>query len=136
MHTPSRLTPLSKALLLRQAAFGLALTLPFAAQVHAQEVETESETQAQAQAGKETPATLNLAPTNINSQVLGTTTENTGSYTTGALTIGKGAHSLRETPQSVSIVTRKFMDDKNITTLDQALSKACLLYTSPSPRDS
>ncbi|OLS62235.1 TonB-dependent siderophore receptor [Pseudomonas putida] len=120
MHTPSRLTPLSKALLLRQAAFSLALTLPLAAQVHAQDVEGESE----AKAANGAPATLNLAPTNINSEVLGTTTENTGSYTTGAVTIGKGAHSLRETPQSVSIITRKFMDDKNITSLDQALSKA------------
>ncbi|MDR0278105.1 MAG: TonB-dependent siderophore receptor [Paucimonas sp.] len=120
MHTPSRLTPLSRALLLRQAAFGLALTLPFAAQVMAEDVQAKTEKAA----AEENPKAVNLAPTAINSQVLGTTTENTGSYTTGALTIGKGAHSLRETPQSVSIVTRKFMDDKNITTLDQALSKA------------
>ncbi|MDG9881877.1 TonB-dependent siderophore receptor [Pseudomonas putida CSV86] len=119
MHTPSRLTPLSKALLLRQAAFGLALTLPFAAQAYAQEAEAETE----AQAANGAPATLNLAPTNINSQVLGTTTENTGSYTTGAVTIGKAAQSLRETPQSVTVMTRQLMDDKNLTSLDQVLSK-------------
>ncbi len=117
MHTPSRLTPLSKALLLRQAAFGLALTLPFAAQAYAQEAEAETE------AANGAPATLNLAPTNINSQVLGTTTENTGSYTTGAVTIGKSAQSLRETPQSVTVMTRQLMDDKNLVSLDQVLLK-------------
>ncbi|EGH15052.1 TonB-dependent siderophore receptor, partial [Pseudomonas savastanoi pv. glycinea str. race 4] len=48
-----------------------------------------------------------LAPTAIDSQYLGTATDGTGSYTTGAVSIGKGApQSLRETPQSVSVVTR------------------------------
>ncbi|MCU1725014.1 TonB-dependent siderophore receptor [Pseudomonas sp. 5P_5.1_Bac1] len=189
MHTPPRLTPLSKALLLSRAlrakpslaAIGMALTLPIAAQVQAQEVEfnipaqplagalSELGRQANLQVlfstedvrgktgsavhGRLTPqqaagkllggsglsysvqgdtltlaasdssASVNLAPTSINSHALGTTTENTGSYTTGAVTIGKGAHSLRETPQSVSIITRKLMDDKNLNTLDQVLAK-------------
>ena len=70
---------------------------------------------------------LELGATNINGQMLGATTENSGSYTTGAVTIGKGEHSLRETPQSVTVMTRKMLDDQNLNT--------CLLYTSPSPRD-
>ena len=189
MHTPPRLTPLSKALLMSRAlrarpsfaALGLALTLPLAAQVQAQEAEFNIPAQslgnalnelgrqarlqvlfspedvqgktsgavhgrlsAQQAAGKllagsglgysvqgntltlaaaDSSASVNLAPTSINSQALGTTTEHTGSYTTGAVTIGRSAQSLRETPQSVSIMTRQLMDDKNLNTLDQVLSK-------------
>lgn len=52
------------------------------------------------------------------------TTEGSGSYTTRALTIGKITQSIRETPQSVSVVTRQQMDDKNLTTLDQVMEQA------------
>lgn len=69
-------------------------------------------------------AALDLQPTNVNSSLLGTSTEGSGSYTTGAVTLGKGTASLRETPQSVSVVTRQVMDDKNLTTLDQVLDQA------------
>lgn len=47
--------------------------------------------------------------------------EGTRSYTTRAVTIGKGDQSLRETPQSVSVVTRQRMDDQNLTTLENVL---------------
>ncbi|MFJ4145438.1 TonB-dependent siderophore receptor [Pseudomonas sp. NPDC089734] len=188
MYTPSRLTPLSKALLISRmfrprpamAAIGLALSLPMAAQVQAQEIEfnipaqplssalsqlesqgglrvayspadVEGKTSGAVQ-GKFTPAqaagkllagagltyslqgnvltlsaqsasaAINLAPTAIDSQYLGTTTEGTGSYTTGATSISKGAaQSLRETPQSVTVVTRQVMDDKNLTSLSEVL---------------
>ncbi|WP_454256447.1 TonB-dependent siderophore receptor [Pseudomonas sp. Marseille-Q8238] len=66
---------------------------------------------------------MELGATTVTGAGLGTTTERTGSYTTGAVTIGKSAHSLRETPQSVSIMTRQLMDDKNLITLDQVLAK-------------
>lgn len=49
------------------------------------------------------------------------TTEGTGSYTTRALTIGKMQQSIRETPQSVTVVTRQQMDDQNLVTLEQVL---------------
>jgi outer membrane receptor for ferric coprogen and ferric-rhodotorulic acid len=49
------------------------------------------------------------------------TTEGSDSYTTRALTIGKMTQSIRETPQSVTVVTRKQMDDQNLVTLDQVL---------------
>ena len=68
-------------------------------------------------------SSVNLSPTNIGAQGLGTTTEDTHSYTTGAVTIGKSAQSLRETPQSVTVMTRQVMDDKNLTSLDQVMSK-------------
>lgn len=66
---------------------------------------------------------LELGATNIDGQVLGATTEYSGSYTTGAVTIGKGEHSLRETPQSVTVMTRKMLDDQNLNTIDQVMEK-------------
>ena len=66
---------------------------------------------------------LELAATNVNAQALGATTEGSGSYTTGAVTIAKGAHSLRETPQSVTVITRKMLDDQNLNTIDQVMEK-------------
>ncbi len=119
MHNPSRLTPLSKALMLSQmfrsrpsmAAMGLALCMPMAGQ--AQETAADD---------SNTTGTVNLAPTAIDSHYLGTSTDGTGSYTTGAVSIGKGApQSLRETPQSVSVVTRQVMDDNNLTSLSDVL---------------
>lgn len=53
----------------------------------------------------------------------GTVTEGTGSYTTQAVTIGKSAQSLREIPQSVSVLTRQRMDDQNMTLLETALDQ-------------
>lgn len=60
-----------------------------------------------------------LGATTVNGQGLGATTEGTGSYTTGSTnTATKLALSLRETPQSVTVITRKRMDDQNIQSLD------------------
>lgn len=66
---------------------------------------------------------MQLGATTIEAQMLGATTENSGSYTTGAVTIGKGEHSLRETPQSVTVITRKMLDDQNLNTIDQVMEK-------------
>ncbi|WP_413791761.1 MULTISPECIES: TonB-dependent siderophore receptor [unclassified Pseudomonas] len=66
---------------------------------------------------------MELGATTIEAQMLGATTENSGSYTTGAVTIGKGEHSLRETPQSVTVITRKMLDDQNLNTIDQVMEK-------------
>ncbi|OLU30280.1 TonB-dependent siderophore receptor [Pseudomonas sp. PA15(2017)] len=67
--------------------------------------------------------TMELGETRIDSQELNEVTENSGSYTTGAVTIGKTAQTLRETPQSVTVVTRKLMDDKNLVSLDQVMAQ-------------
>lgn len=82
------------------------------------------------------PATGNameLAPTSINGQRLGATTEGSNSYTTGAVTIGKGEHSLRETPQSITVITRKMLDDQNLNTIEQVMEKTpgITVYDSP-----
>ena len=76
---------------------------------------------------------LNLGATTVTGEHLGVTTDGSGSYTTGAVTIGKGAHSLRETPQSVSVMTRKLIDDQNITTIDQLLEHTPGITTYDSP---
>lgn len=65
---------------------------------------------------------LQLGATTISGQQMGQTTEGTGSYTTGAMqTATKLALSARETPQSVSIITRQRMDDQNMRTLEDVL---------------
>lgn len=51
------------------------------------------------------------------------TTEQTGSYTTRALTIGKMEQSIRETPQSVTVVTRQQMDDQNLTSVEDVIQQ-------------
>lgn len=67
-----------------------------------------------------------LGATNVNaaSNQLGATTDGTGSYTTGmSATASKLNLSLRETPQTVSVVTRQLMDDKKLTSLDKVLEQ-------------
>ncbi|MBC2688676.1 TonB-dependent siderophore receptor [Pseudomonas kielensis] len=67
---------------------------------------------------------LELDTTNINAVGLGTTTENTESYTTGAMSTATRLNlSIKETPQSVSVVTRQQMDDFKLTTLSEAMSQ-------------
>lgn len=76
---------------------------------------------------------MELAPTNVNANRLGATTEGSNSYTTGGVTIGKGVHSLKETPQSVTVMTRKMLDDQNLNTIEQVMEKTpgITVYDSP-----
>lgn len=56
---------------------------------------------------------LELGATTIDSRLIGETTEGTGSYTTGSTrTATKLPLTLRETPQSVTVITRQQMDDQ------------------------
>jgi outer membrane receptor for ferric coprogen and ferric-rhodotorulic acid len=72
---------------------------------------------------------LELGATSIHGQGLGETTENSGSYTTGAMqTATKLPLTLRETPQSVSVVTRKRMDDKAMTSISDVVKSAPGLF--------
>ena len=50
------------------------------------------------------------------------TTEDSGSYAARDVTIGKSAQSLREIPQSVSVMTRTQMDDQGFTRVADALN--------------
>ncbi len=67
---------------------------------------------------------LELDATNISGAALGSTTEGTGSYTTGETTSATRLPlSLRKTPQSVSVVTRQQMDDQNLQSVSQVLGQ-------------
>lgn len=72
-----------------------------------------------------------LGATNVTGQSLGATTEGSGSYTTGSTsTATKMPMSLRETPQSVTVVTRQKMDDQNVQSLDDvARTTTGITYT-------
>jgi outer membrane receptor for ferric coprogen and ferric-rhodotorulic acid len=67
-------------------------------------------------------SSLELGATTISGQALGLRTEDTGSYTTGATTTAtKLPLTLRETPQSVTVVTRQQMDDRGATSVGDVL---------------
>nr|WP_314873912.1 TonB-dependent siderophore receptor [uncultured Pseudomonas sp.] len=192
MPAPHRLSPLGTALLLRHAlrptlsscALGLALAVPYAAQVQAQEMSFDIPSQALASAllsfGKQTDMqilfsqdsvqgrrstgvqgrlepeqalarllqgtgvtysvqgnvvtlgapragndnAMQLGATNITGAGLGSTTEGTGSYTTGETAAATRMNlSLRKTPQSVSVVGRQQMDDQNLQSVSEVLKQ-------------
>lgn len=70
-----------------------------------------------------TPAkALELGSTSITAEGLGATTEHTGAYTTGSMSTATRLNlSIKETPQSISVVTRQQMDDFNLNTLTDVL---------------
>jgi TonB-dependent siderophore receptor len=60
-----------------------------------------------------------------------TATEGSGSYTTDAMSVGsKTAQSIRETPQSVSVMTQQQLQDQALTNLVDALKQAPGIATS------
>ena len=68
---------------------------------------------------------LQLGATTISAQGLGATTEGTHSYTTGSTSSATGLPlSLRETPQSVTVITRQQMDDQGVQSISDALRNA------------
>lgn len=72
-----------------------------------------------------TEGAVELDTVTVLGQMRGATTEDSGSYTTGSTsTATKLNLSLRETPQSVTVVTRQKMDDQNIQTLDEVARTA------------
>ena len=74
---------------------------------------------------QDTGTSLELGATSITGQHLAATTENSGSYTTGVMqTATKLPLTLRETPQTVSVVTRKRMDDKAMTSISDVAQSA------------
>ncbi|WP_168232910.1 TonB-dependent siderophore receptor [Pseudomonas veronii] len=72
---------------------------------------------------EQTPATaLELGSTRVTAESLGATTEHTGAYTTGSMSTATRLNlSIKETPQSISVITRQQMDDFNLNTLTDAL---------------
>lgn len=76
---------------------------------------------------------LEVGATTISAERLGVTTEGSGSYTTGAVTLGKGEQKLKDIPQSVSVMTRKQMDDQNTTKLSEVVKRTPGLTATKSP---
>ena len=67
--------------------------------------------------------TIELGATSINASGFGGTTEGSQSYTTATMqTATKLPLSIRETPQSVTVITRKRMDDQGLNTLQDAVA--------------
>ncbi|MGV6473176.1 TonB-dependent siderophore receptor [Azotobacter vinelandii] len=70
---------------------------------------------------QDTSSALELEPTAVTSVALSPTTENTGSYASPAVSIGKGNKSIKDIPQSVSVITQQRMQDQDITSVSEAL---------------
>ncbi|VVO30226.1 TonB-dependent siderophore receptor [Pseudomonas fluorescens] len=68
-------------------------------------------------------AALQLGVTSIVERSVDATTEGSGSYAARAVTIGKGTHTLKEIPQSITVMTRKQMDDQGLTDLKDAANQ-------------
>lgn len=69
--------------------------------------------------------TLELGVTSVSGQGMGEMTENSGSFTTGLVSVGsKTPVSLKETPQTVSVITRRVIEDKQMTSLPDAMKMA------------
>lgn len=65
---------------------------------------------------------MELGATTVTGVGFGQGDSNPGSYTTGAMqTASKLSLSMRETPQSVSVITRQRMDDQNMRSLEDVL---------------
>lgn len=72
-----------------------------------------------------TDGSLELSPTAITGNALGAVTEGTGSYTTGSSnTATKMPLSIRETPQSVSVITEQRIRDQNMVSLENVIAQA------------
>ncbi|WP_437879811.1 TonB-dependent siderophore receptor [Pseudomonas sp. LRF_L74] len=68
-------------------------------------------------------AALELGATSVNANGVRSTTEGSQSYTTGAMqSATKLPLTMRETPQSVTVITRQRMDDQGLKTLQDAVA--------------
>ncbi|WP_248764791.1 TonB-dependent siderophore receptor [Pseudomonas protegens] len=72
--------------------------------------------------GATSSAALDLGATQISANQLGTITEGTGSYTPGAIaTATRLVLTPRETPQSITVITRQHMDDFALNSIDDVM---------------
>ena len=102
--------PITRSMTLTVGLFSMALSPDLLA-------ETDPET-----APQSTAQALELDATSVSAEGLGVNTENTDSYTTGAMSTATRLNlSIKETPQSVSVVTRQQMDDFKLGTLSEAM---------------
>ncbi|MBB4866283.1 outer membrane receptor for ferric coprogen and ferric-rhodotorulic acid [Pseudomonas nitritireducens] len=75
-------------------------------------------------ANADADSALQMSETIVMGQGMGEMTENSHSYTTGLVSVGsKTPVSLKDTPQSVSVITRQMIDDRQLTTLPDAMRR-------------
>lgn len=105
---------------LRRLLAGTGLTFRF---VTPTTVSLEPETAGAAPAASE-PNVVMLGSVSVTATALDDdmATQGTGSYTTRQVNIGRMGESLREMPQSVSVVTRSQLDDLNLNTVNDAIA--------------
>jgi len=113
----TRLSPLSLHLCL-----GVAAALPTGV-LRAQTPDPMTQ-EAAKDGGIHVPPPMELSATNVESQWLGASTENTGSYAPGTTTMGgKGPQKLREIPQSVTVITDQRLQDQQLRNMDQVMNQ-------------
>ncbi|WP_050577322.1 TonB-dependent siderophore receptor [Pseudomonas cremoricolorata] len=68
---------------------------------------------------------LQLGATTVDglSDTLGNVSEGSRSYTVGQVSVGKAPQSIKETPQTVSVMTRQRLQDQQLTTLGKTLQQ-------------
>lgn len=66
---------------------------------------------------------LELGPTTVTGSQSSATTEGTGSYAARGATLMKGSQSLKDIPQTITVMTRQQMDDQRLDTVDEVLSR-------------
>ena len=97
----------------------LAAAISIALSVMSQTAVAETDTSASDEEAIEN--NLALPAMQVEDDYLQTNTEGTKSYTSGAVSLGKGNEAIRDIPQSVSIITNQLIKDKNLLTLNDAL---------------
>lgn len=113
----TRLSPLSLHL-----CFGVAAALPTGV-LRAQTPDPMTQ-EAAKDGGIRVSPPMELSATNVESQWLGASTENTGSYAPGTTTMGgKGPQKLREIPQSVTVITDQRLQDQQLRNMDQVMNQ-------------
>jgi iron complex outermembrane receptor protein/outer membrane receptor for ferric coprogen and ferric-rhodotorulic acid len=76
---------------------------------------------AQAQTTATPAATAALPEVQVTDGADSATTEGSGQYTAREVSVGKLQQAPRETPQSISVVTRQQLDDRNLTKVEDAI---------------
>ncbi|TYQ05497.1 UNVERIFIED_ORG: outer membrane receptor for ferric coprogen and ferric-rhodotorulic acid [Zoogloea ramigera] len=107
-----------------QAALRPASFRPTALHLAVLMVVTAAAQPALAQSADKTADPVQLNQVTVKSDTLGSMTDGSGSYTTGAMrTATRMDMSIRDTPQSVSVVTREMIDDLGAVRLDEVLTQ-------------
>ncbi|HEX6590548.1 MAG TPA: TonB-dependent siderophore receptor [Moraxellaceae bacterium] len=66
---------------------------------------------------------VELTEVTVTAQAENASTEHSGSYASKTVSIGKGQQSRKETPSSVSVVTRQRLEDQNLSSVSDALKQ-------------